>query len=122
MDSRTIPADPGTSPAMDHVTPSLAQLSAVLELTQKMREAAGREDWPGIAELDESRQPRLQAAFAHPIPAAEADAAAALVRRIQAVNQEIIGLGQSGRARVSEALGQLSAGRRARSAYTRSAR
>lgn len=122
MDNGTIPAEPGTPPTMSPITPSLTHLSVALALTQKMRDAAGRDDWPEIADLDSERQPRLRAAFDHPIPASEADAAAELVRRIQVVNQEIIALGERGRAKVSEALGQLSAGRRARSAYTRSAR
>lgn len=107
---------------MSHVTPSLAHLNVALELTQKMREAAGREDWEGLLDLDTQRQPRFRAAFAHPIPASAAASTADLIRQINAVNQEIIALGESGRAKVSQALGQLAVGRRARSAYTGSAR
>jgi len=107
---------------MSHVTPSLAHLNVALELTQKMRDAAGREDWEGLSELETQRQPRLHAAFAVPVQAAAAAARADLIRQINAVNQEVIALGERGRAKVSEALGQLAVGRRARSAYTRSAR
>jgi len=92
-------------------------LQQAFDLTREMLSAARRDEWQRVVELDARRQPLLQAAFREPIPPSTAGATASLARRVHALNEELVYLGESGRTSVSQALAQLSRGRRARAAY-----
>ena len=95
----------------------LKDLTAALAVTERMVSVARQEGWEELNALQTRRQELITSAFADPIPGSDAAAAAGVIDRIQALNQDLIALSGQGRDRVADALGTIAAGRRARSAY-----
>ncbi len=100
----------------------LEDLSAALAVSEEMVVVANGEDWSRLLELQSKRHDLIRSAFAKPIPSADAHSVAAVVARIQGLNQSLIALGNRRREKLAGALSTLSTGRRARSAYAGASR
>ena len=92
-------------------------LDAALAVSEEMVGAAKDEDWQRLAELETKRHELIRSAFDKPIAPSDGDNVAAVVGRIQAINQSLITLGNQGREKLAGALNRMADGRRALSAY-----
>ena len=95
----------------------IEDLGAALTMTEEMMGVAKDEDWETLSALEARRQALIQSAFARPIPTADSAAVAAVIRRIQALTQDLITTINQGRDSIADALDTMAKGRRARSAY-----
>ncbi len=92
-------------------------LDAALAVSEEMVGAAKDEDWQRLVELETKRHDLIRSAFAKPIARSDGDNVAAVVGRIQAINQSLMALGNQGREKLASALNRMATGRRALSAY-----
>ena len=92
-------------------------LDAALVVSEQMLGAAKEEDWQRLIDLETKRHDLIRSAFAKPIARSDGDNVAAVVGRIQAINQSLIALGNQGREKLAGALNRMATGRRALSAY-----
>ena len=95
----------------------MRDLKAALAVTEEMMRVAEQEDWPRVTALESNRQGLIAAAFASPVPPADAAAVGAVISRIHALNQDLLSMGSRGRDQLAGALDNMAKGRRARSAY-----
>ena len=98
-------------------TSRIESLNTMLDLTREMLSAAQRQEWPKVVELAAQRQVLLESVFRESIPATETESVAELTRHVHALNEDLIRLSTVSRETLSQALSQISRGRRAQSAY-----
>lgn len=92
-------------------------LQTALELTSKMRHAAGEQNWEAVAELDGRRAILLEQAFSAGMSAEDRNIAGGLTLEIHTLNEQVLDLCRQGRYAVAEELSGLLGGRQAAAAY-----
>ncbi len=100
---------------------ALAAVARVLGLTRAMLDAGRGEDWPAVTRLQVQRDEHLAALFEGSLVAPVPALIAAQVRTVLEMNRELQGLAVAARARARERLAAGARGRRATSAYARTA-
>lgn len=88
-----------------------------MKMTADMYQLAADDEWERLTELEAARRLQLEKVFAHPVAPEAAEAVADGVRRILAIDREIMEKGRLAREDYATRLGDLANGRRANNAY-----
>jgi hypothetical protein len=94
------------------------RLAGLLELADRMQAHAAANDWDEVARLREGFQQCAEALFAQQISRDQAPALADIVRRVSAINNEVIALCRDARNTQGRELDDLRQGRRAINSYS----
>jgi hypothetical protein len=89
----------------------------LLELTTRIRDGLGADDWAAAADLEAERRSLMELIFDGPPPADELDAMTATLREVVRVNDELIGLAEHRRRTLERDADTVALGRAAVRAY-----
>ncbi len=93
-------------------------IDRVLELTRDMTARAAADEWQAAAGIQQRRDALLKKLFSEPRSPEEMAEAAARLREVLRMDQELIRLGEEARERLAGDMRKITRGRRAVHAYT----
>jgi hypothetical protein len=93
-------------------------LHDVVHLSRKMLTSAQQERWPELIQMEKDRQGMLGQIFSQTISIQQAEAVAAMIRELLAIDREVIALSEAGRQQAAAQMKQLSRQKKAHAAYS----